>query len=710
MSALTDGETVTPDRPDFEEQGPNPILLLHRALRGRYVYAILLGLLLAVPGAIVGYIAVPPKYASQAVIEASPTLPALLYENELNESMPAFDAFVNQQASSLQGERVLSNALDNDNLRKSGWPGGGEGLIRLKDSLSVAIPKKTNQIILSVTDTNPTMARLAAEAVIQSYDAITKEDETKKFGQRQQELERLRDKYFQERNDKRDTALRRALGVANTEDLQAAQRSKLEELAQIEDEIYRLEEQRRVLRGETVIATPADPEDKQLLTLQQEKRDLQRRMTEMLQTVTKQHRQYRRAESEMRVIDSLIDSREQELAALHTPEAATDDTRVPGDIASIEQRMEELGKRRDDVQAKLKSIANARLDVLALQQEADEMNGRFEDAQRRLESLKVEKESQIVGRVRVAQQPAQPLRPATDKRRQLAALGFMGGAGAGVSLVALFGIVFARVRVADDVFSTTRDFAMLGMIPEFPASSDSAPSADLVDSFHLLRVIIDARSDPGCLVAGVTSPVSGDGKSTVSLLLARSFAMTRRRVLLIDADLVGRGLTRMQDIAPREGSDDPAPSLRQLVVPIENGRIDFLPASDSETASDSFCRHVLQKLLKAARQEYDVVLLDTGPILGSIEAAAMVPVVDQMLLIVSRGLEARMLKMSTARLRELHARRVGVVFNRATTVDFHRSYSPVSGTSRRTTSRANGTSLPPMLREENAGTPREGAA
>ncbi|MBZ0173259.1 MAG: CpsD/CapB family tyrosine-protein kinase, partial [Phycisphaerales bacterium] len=248
-----------------------------------------------------------------------------------------------------------------------------------------------------------------------------------------------------------------------------------------------------------------------------------------------------------------------------------------------------------------------------------------------------------------------------------------------------------------------------GMIPEFSDPAENGAKTDLLDSFHLLRVILDARSQPGCLVAGVTSPVSGDGKTTVSLLLARSFAMTRRRVLLIDADLVGRGLTRMLNIEPRERASDHGAKLGDLVVAIEGGRIDLLPASNAETASDSFCRHVLQELLKTARQEYDVVLLDTGPILGSIEAAAMVPVVDQMLLIVSRGLESRMLRMSTNRLRELQASSVGIVFNRASTVDFHRSYSPVSSASRRNSNRTFGTVLPPMVQDEPARSGREGA-
>ncbi|HHN77260.1 MAG TPA: hypothetical protein ENK11_01105 [Phycisphaerales bacterium] len=690
-----------------EESGPNPVLLLHRALRGRYWLAALLAVLFGVPGALVGYSLSQPKYTSRAVLEASPTLPALLYENELNEKLPAFEAFVRQQGARLMSERVLSKALDNDALKEAGWPAGTEGMIRLRSSLGVSTPKKTNQIIVTVTDPDPKLARLAAAAVIESYEAIRKEFESTSFGQREQELERLRDRYQRDRDEKRRLALDRSLNVAGSEDLQAVQHRKMEELARIEDEIRTLAEQRRVLSGSTPeIAPVVEMEDPELAKLKDEAMQLRRTLDSLLQTMTPKHRQVKRVQSELNVVNALIESREHELRDARAAASTPSGEPMPQDLDQLEARITSLTAEREKIQKTLERIAKARLEVLSLQQEADEANTRFEDAERRLESLRVEQKSQIVGRIRIAQEPERPLRPSSDRRVQLGAVGLVGGAGLGVALVSAFGLVFSRVRVSEDISLTARDYSMLGMIPEFPDPDDEQSGRDLLDSFHLLRVLIDARSDAGCLVAGITSPISGDGKTTISLLLARSFAMTQRRVLLIDADLVGRGLSRMLNLRPK-GNETEGP-LGDLVVPIEGGTIDVLPSPDSDTGADRFCRHVIQRRLEEARRLYDVVLLDTGPILGSIEAASMVPVVDQMLLIVSRGTESRMLRMSTNRLRELRASRVGIVFNRASTVDFHRSYSPVSSASRRHSSRTFKAVLPPMMAEEHREQRREG--
>lgn len=705
MSTLNGGTGSFSLEGETTGTGANPLMMVHRALRGRYTIAALLGVLLAVPGGVLGYLALKPEYTSTAVLEAAPTLPTLLYQNELNEKMQAFDAFVAQQASALQSERVLTNALLNQELRTRGWPSGAPGLIRLKDSIGVRTPRNANQIFLSISDPDPESARIAAKAILDSYEAIRREIEVTTFGSREQNLERLRDNYRRERDEKRRMAIDRALAIAGTEDLQHAQRTRVEELSRIDQDIVQTRERLAMFRGERPALPPTAPDDPVLAMLRRERQQLDRIMETLLQRFTPEHRECRRIQSEITAVDSLIAARESELNLVPESEAGSSDST---EVTRLQKRLQDLQHLRDDADEKIKDLARRRLDIITLQQEAEEANSRFEDAERRLESLRVEKQAQIVGRIRIAQEPDRPLTPSTDRRLPIAAAGFLGGGGLGVALVAGFGLFFPRLRVADDVTSTAKDLSLLGMIPEFSDATTTNSDANLWDSFHFLRVMLDARGRGGTLMAGITSPTSGDGKTTISLLLARSFAMTKRRVLLIDADLVGRGLSRMLEIDPADEERGEEPTLDQLVVPIDGGRLDFLPASKSESASEGYCRHLVQRLLKVARERYDVVLLDTGPILGSIEAAAMVPAVDQMLLVLPRGLESRLLKMSTDRLRDLNARSIGLVFNRATNVDFNRSFAPTSSVSQRHSHRTRQVMIPPSFQVENMRTERDG--
>src|SRR5205823_2619674 len=90
----------------------------------------------------------------------------------------------------------------------------------------------------------------------------------------------------------------------------------------------------------------------------------------------------------------------------------------------------------------------------------------------------------------------------------------------------------------------------------------------------------------------------------------------------------------------------------------------------------------IRKLLNEARKEFDIVIIDTGPILGSIEANILAHEVDGVILAVARGRERGMVRSAVRKLNSLGARPLGFVFNRAAPQDFERSpYSSISSVS-----------------------------
>lgn len=64
---------------DLPAPAQNPLLLVHRFMRGRYLYAFILAALLAPVGAIAGYLAMPGKYVSAAQIQVPAALDPILY-------------------------------------------------------------------------------------------------------------------------------------------------------------------------------------------------------------------------------------------------------------------------------------------------------------------------------------------------------------------------------------------------------------------------------------------------------------------------------------------------------------------------------------------------------------------------------------------------------------------------------------------------------
>jgi capsular exopolysaccharide synthesis family protein len=203
-------------------------------------------------------------------------------------------------------------------------------------------------------------------------------------------------------------------------------------------------------------------------------------------------------------------------------------------------------------------------------------------------------------------------------------------------------------------------------------------------SIHHLRNVLTlrARSDQG---AGTSYMISsarpGDGKTSLSLALAMSFASEGNRTVMVDSDLVGRGLSRsleldqvpgLTDLLDRlslDGCVHPTHVTNMWAVPagLEGGR------NPEELSVDEFRRMV--ELLKS---QFDTVIVDTGPLMGSLEANLGAAIVDYTILTVSRGQDPRVVKAAIRRLEQIGGRCAGLVFNKASHRDLTSNVSQVS--------------------------------
>ena len=92
--------------------------------------------------------------------------------------------------------------------------------------------------------------------------------------------------------------------------------------------------------------------------------------------------------------------------------------------------------------------------------------------------------------------------------------------------------------------------------------------------------------------------------------------------------------------------------------------------------------NAIQRMLWEARQRFDVILVDTGPALTSLEASIVASEVDGTVLIVSRGNQRPLVEQTLRHLNSIHANIAGVVFNRADSRDFMKSTASSTSSSR----------------------------
>jgi Mrp family chromosome partitioning ATPase len=279
--------------------------------------------------------------------------------------------------------------------------------------------------------------------------------------------------------------------------------------------------------------------------------------------------------------------------------------------------------------------------------------------------------------------------PAIDHRFSVASVFGMSGAAAPLLMFLMFGYVERRYRFSDDALDTRGGLPLLSVIPEWSKRMDEEEFSRITaHCAHTLRIRLQTigRLGPQRLFM-ITSASAGEGKTSVTLSLGFSFAASGARTLLIDCDVIGRGLTRRLESGNAPGLidclDDPA----RAIVKDVSDNLWLLPAGRGfAKAAPVLTPQKLRALIAVVGAGYDVVLIDTGPLLFSMEASAVAPLADRVILVVAQGEPRKNAQAAMQMLRPMGARVAGFVFNRAKATDYYRSiggslssYSPSAG-------------------------------
>lgn len=236
-------------------------------------------------------------------------------------------------------------------------------------------------------------------------------------------------------------------------------------------------------------------------------------------------------------------------------------------------------------------------------------------------------------------------------------------------------------------FSAQQGAPLLGQMPEVPRALTGGGEAPVFDdpaaSIHQIRAVLQVQATAtGMRAFAFTSPRRGAGKTSVALGVASSLALSGTRTLVVDCDLAGR-IARNQAAGP-EGPDihpDDLPlsagcpqgitgmmdgkPLAECVVASATQGLSLLPAVNPSAAhiskiSDAFIRQVID----ASRDAYDLVIFDTGPVPGSVEALLVASQCDGVIVIVPQGEERRAMDRTMSYLKVVGANVLGTVFNR----------------------------------------------
>jgi succinoglycan biosynthesis transport protein ExoP len=241
-----------------------------------------------------------------------------------------------------------------------------------------------------------------------------------------------------------------------------------------------------------------------------------------------------------------------------------------------------------------------------------------------------------------------PIGPSFPNKRLLITLALLGSAMVGVFLAVLVERMDNGFRTGEQL-ETIAGVAGLGMVPAVPARSRIGitpedyvlrkPNSAYAESIRSIRAaILYSHVDRPPRALLVTSAVPDEGKSILSLSMARSAAKAGQRVLLIDTDMRRPRLSKVlggpTDATLAEvfaGSKNVQDIVR---VEEESGLHYILGRAGMPNPQDMLGSQHMRDFVRSMSQHYDLVILDSPPVLAASDALVLSRIVDATVFVV----------------------------------------------------------------------------
>lgn len=690
-----------------ESGAVNPLELVRDRLEGRWIYAILCSLLLGATAAAAAWFIAPINYTAEALLKGNSKNETIVQSIEETGDSKGFNVFLQTQVMLLKSPDVLERAINSDPMQLLLDQRGRNTLIlQIENGLWAEVTGETELVKVRYTDADAPASATITNAVLNSYIALHGSLDSDRRSRTKQQLRSFKTENRTQAESKRQqqqNLLRSSkYGIADIGNFTTDNANRMAELDAegkvIEETIRKLRDrigrQGRELRGDDIaFPTKAQLEEYEpnLKTLQQ---DIDRTKIEYDQLSSRLSSEHRT----VRIIESTIRSMQQNLER-RTTETMSRWYEGPGKEQTydkLQEKVRKIAEKRDAIRDEIDEMNAMRDRYDELQRSIDDLDTEFAVLDDRLRGIEFEEDA-LEERISIAQYAQIPTTSTKDKRPQIAAVAFTG------SVIAVFGLFFLLGTVDQRAFAVRQlqtdksRFQCLGVVPDTGPSTEDKEALDIaMGCIHRLRNRLQSLNvgtgDRGYVML-ISSPFQGDGKTTIATLLGWSYAEAGYRTCMVDCDFIGRSLSHQFGKLGSEGLKESikSGSVMENVIQVGDSRLSILPIGlDDGINAEHVPTDSIRNLLDQLRNEFDMVIMDTGPLSGSIESTPIAITVDGVLLTLRKGRSRLPLKRCVEELRELGAPYLGVILNYADRSD----YRHFSSTSK---------SIDDLIREERSG-------
>lgn len=250
--------------------------------------------------------------------------------------------------------------------------------------------------------------------------------------------------------------------------------------------------------------------------------------------------------------------------------------------------------------------------------------------------------------VEIFSQPSAATVPSSPNYRLNLALGAVLGIIGGISVAFIFNYFDTSIKTLEDA-ERSLGLPVLGVIPQDAGVLllQGAGSPD-AEAYRILRANVELKREMyKASTFAVASANAGEGKSLTLLNLSYVFAQAGYSTLMIDADMRRPRLSRYSELKSNVGLSDYLASdcsLSDVVFRTSEPNLYLLPSGATPAdPSGLISSQRMDNLIAEATKRFDVVLIDTPPVLGVSDTSLLVNRADVTLFV----LQPRKMPLST---------------------------------------------------------------
>lgn len=441
-----------------------------------------------------------------------------------------------------------------------------------------------------------------------------------------------------------------------TGDLSKAQ-SRLAELRAVYDQI-------KIAKKEDIDTIPPISNNENIIALRRDITKAEQNILDLSKLYGKKHPMMSAAERELEMLNK---KRTQEV------DRAVNAIKVEYELAK--NMVGSFSSRMDNTRSEAMTLNEKFVEYSSLKKEVETNSQIYDTLLKKIKEQGISEQARIVNvwMLKEAKEPSSPIKP--QKARDLL-VGLLAALGCGILCAFLAEQVDNTIDSPEELERRLR-VPVIGVIPKVDGEQEriekivlTNPRSNIAEMYKSIRTAIllsSAEAPPKSLL--ITSVEPEDGKTSTSINLALEIANFHRKVLLIDADLRKPKLHRHFQLENTQGLSTGLVGLTELqpytVHESPDGRLDLLTSGPvPPNPSELLGSHRMVELLRSLTERYDLVMLDSPPLLSMTDSIVLSKFTDATVLVVRPGKSTyRMLQRALKVLTGIKANLLGIVIN-----------------------------------------------